>query len=627
MAYKKKYTLYFLLSVIVIVVVTTIMSVLLGYNYFDTKDKVLQQLQNNANLTLSRLQKELSPFIESYSVFEYEKLLKNEMKDQNLHGIVLEDFSMGSVTGNKSFQTIILKDKHGNNMVANNNSPYLQTLKNQSYFSTTANITTSNDQKIGQITLYYTDKHTNLELKKLLQKSFLITFIVSIILIITLYFFIKHYLLNPFNLIISSLNDIGDDGLPKKPIPLHDTQELINLSITMNKLIQTVRLSKRELRQLNERFELTLDAVKDGIWDWDLKSDKAFFSKNWKLMLGYGENEIENKWSAFFELIHKDDQAKVKNAIEKHLENHIQNKYALEIRLKAKDGSYKWILSRGEAIFDDTNKPYRMVGYHTDITSEKENQEYLKQQEKIMAENMKLASMGEMIGNIAHQWRQPLSVISTGASGLKLQKEYGLLTDQIFNEICDTIVKNAQYLSRTIDDFRNFIKGDRKQKKFALIDEVKSFLILVEGSMKSYDITVDLQIDETLVMNGFNNELSQCFINIFNNAKDALKQNLKTNRYFKISASVETKDWVTICLHDNAGGINPLILDKIFEPYFTTKHQSQGTGLGLHMTRNLIVEGMKGSIQVFNEEITFNEKSYMGAKFVLTLPIDFDTAN
>ncbi|MEA2049145.1 MAG: transporter substrate-binding domain-containing protein [Campylobacterota bacterium] len=240
-------------------------------------------------------------------------------------------------------------------------------------------------------------------------------------------------------------------------------------------------------------------------------------------------------------------------------------------------------------------------------------------QEKLF-KSEKLASMGEMIGNIAHQWRQPLSVISTGASGMQIQKEYGILSDEKFNEACNSINRNAQYLSKTIDDFRDFIKGDRVKKVFCLEEDIKSFISLVEGSIKSNDIIVVLDLEKDISIDGYQNELTQCLINIFNNAKDALKDTKQDKKYLFISTK-KNKNSVTIELKDNAKGIPKDILPKIFDPYFTTKTKSQGTGLGLHMTYSLIVEGMKGTIEAKNIEYIYDDKSYKGAVFKIEIPL------
>ncbi len=244
-----------------------------------------------------------------------------------------------------------------------------------------------------------------------------------------------------------------------------------------------------------------------------------------------------------------------------------------------------------------------------------------KSMEKKLFQSEKMASMGEMIGNIAHQWRQPLSVISTGSTGMQMQKQYGILTDESFNETCDAINKNAQYLSKTIDDFKNYIKGDREKTLFNLEDEIHSFIHLVEGSIKKHNIQVVLELDSSIKIDGYENELIQCFVNIFNNAKDVLVENRESDERVLFITTLQASENVIIKIRDNGGGIPLSIIYKIFEPYFTTKHQSQGTGLGLHMTYNLIVDGMGGTIEAKNINFDFQNKVYKGAEFIVTLPL------
>ncbi len=243
-----------------------------------------------------------------------------------------------------------------------------------------------------------------------------------------------------------------------------------------------------------------------------------------------------------------------------------------------------------------------------------------KRMEEQLYKSERMAAMGEMIGNISHQWRQPLSVISTASTGMIMQKEYGLLTDELLNKACYMINDNAQYLSKTIDDFINFIKGERKKAVFSLKKDIESFLHLVEGTIKSNNINIILDLQDDIDIDGYNNELTQCLINIFNNAKDALIEQNIEDKYIFISTSTENKNAI-IEIKDNAKGIPKDILSKIFDPYFTTKHKSQGTGLGLHMTYNLIVDGMDGTIDASNIDFKYDDKDYNGALFKIELPL------
>ena len=335
-------------------------------------------------------------------------------------------------------------------------------------------------------------------------------------------------------------------------------------------------------------------------------------NKTWKLLTGYSHKDIDTieKWTY---LAYGEKMSVMKEYIDK-LHNLEQRVDEGQYDINTKDGKIlTWQFGTAPLGLIDGKRA--VISSAMDITE-------LKQKERLLFEQTKLASMGEMIGNIAHQWRQPLSIISTAATGMKIQKEYGHLSDDIFSKTCDTINNNSQYLSRTIDDFKNFVKGERLQKIFNLKDTVISFLHLVEGTIKTDDIEIIQDIDQDIKIEGYENELIQCFINIFNNAKDALSENdiVKDKKLIFISTSIQ-KNKVIIRIKDNANGIPSEVLPRIFEPYFTTKHKSQGTGIGLHMTYNLIVEGMKGTIEARNINFIYEEIDYTGAEFTITLPI------
>ena len=240
-------------------------------------------------------------------------------------------------------------------------------------------------------------------------------------------------------------------------------------------------------------------------------------------------------------------------------------------------------------------------------------------QEKLFKAD-KLASMGEMISNIAHQWRQPLSLISTIATGIKLQKEINLLKEEDLIPNMDLINNNAQYLSKTIDDFRNFIKGDKNTQYYNLAESIENFENIISSSIKNKNIKIIQNLDSNITIEGNSNQLIQCLINIFNNSKDALEETKQSTPLIFISAQ-KNNNKALIKIKDNAGGIPENIISKIYEPYFTTKHQSQGTGLGLHMTYRLITERMHGKIEALNTKFEYDGKIYTGVEFIITFDL------
>ncbi|MGB5867671.1 MAG: ABC transporter substrate-binding protein [Arcobacteraceae bacterium] len=233
----------------------------------------------------------------------------------------------------------------------------------------------------------------------------------------------------------------------------------------------------------------------------------------------------------------------------------------------------------------------------------------------ILYQQTKNAQMGEMIGNIAHQWRQPLSLISTAASGILAQKAFGTITDKKEDEALNAIIEKVNFLSNTIDTFRDYIKEKKELKEVILQDRLKNDINIVEASLSNNYIVLLKNIDETepIHINMLVGELSQVIINILNNAKDVLVERKIESPIVKISLQ-KKQNKAIINIEDNAGGISDEIFPKIFNPYFSTKHQSIGTGLGLYMSKEIIEKHLNGKLYATNTKL--------GAQFTIELPLE-----
>ncbi|WP_368030457.1 ATP-binding protein [Arcobacter sp. s6] len=247
----------------------------------------------------------------------------------------------------------------------------------------------------------------------------------------------------------------------------------------------------------------------------------------------------------------------------------------------------------------------------------------IRRKENLLAEQTKLAAMGEMIGNIAHQWRQPLNVISVTASAARVKKELGILSDESLEDSLKQILDTTEHLSETIDVFKDFYKEDKEKSLFNLSQNIHNNLALIETIILGNNIKLHLDLDKDIYLFNFSNEFSQIIVNILHNACDAIKARLSSNelRIIKITARQE-KNKAIIEIVDNAGGIEKDIINKVFEPYFTTKHKYQGTGLGLYMTQKILKISMKGTIKVTNKTFIYENKTYKGALFRITLNIN-----
>ncbi len=246
--------------------------------------------------------------------------------------------------------------------------------------------------------------------------------------------------------------------------------------------------------------------------------------------------------------------------------------------------------------------------------------------QKLILTQAKITAVGEMIGNISHQWRQPLSIITTSVSSIKLSLNLGKdISNDKLKHCIEVVEKQSLELSKTINDFRDFFMADSKSTKIInLANTIEKLEDLISTTFKNEHIQIIRDVDDIEIkMN--DNILIQAFLNFYNNSKDAfIEHNVnEENRYFFISIN-KKQHTIEITFKDSAGGIDEDIIDKIFEPYFTTKHQSVGTGIGLYMTNQIITKHLKGSIIVENTTYTYNNKTLQGVQFIISIPYVFN---
>jgi signal transduction histidine kinase len=243
----------------------------------------------------------------------------------------------------------------------------------------------------------------------------------------------------------------------------------------------------------------------------------------------------------------------------------------------------------------------------------------LKNKEALLFHQSKMAAMGEMLENIAHQWRQPLSVITTSTSSIQLKQELELLEEDFLQESIESILENAEYLSHTIEDFRNFFQKDKVKEEFQLKELILKTLKLVNSKFKHQKITV-LKEFEDITLKTYKNELIQVILVLLHNAKDAL-ENLDDQKRFIFIKTYKDESFAYLEIKDNAKGIEDDVAQKIFDPYFTTKHKSQGTGIGLYMANEIITKHMDGEIFIQNSSFTYDDTEQSGAVFTIKIPL------
>ncbi|MDN5354336.1 MAG: polar amino acid transport system substrate-binding protein [Candidatus Cloacimonadota bacterium] len=224
----------------------------------------------------------------------------------------------------------------------------------------------------------------------------------------------------------------------------------------------------------------------------------------------------------------------------------------------------------------------------------------LRNKDHLLIKQSRQAAMGEMIGNIAHQWRQPLSAVAAIVQDIEDAYEYDELTEEYLHSSVEKTMKQLSYMSRTIDDFRNFFKPNKEKKDFSVQKVLEDTINFVEKSFSFHNIKINLVVKQDSTINGFPNEYSQTVLNILNNSKDAIVENKINPGKINIVANINEKGQSVVSIEDNGGGIPANIIDKIFDPYFSTKEQGKGTGIGLYMSKTIIEDNMNGKIAVQN---------------------------
>ena len=280
-----------------------------------------------------------------------------------------------------------------------------------------------------------------------------------------------------------------------------------------------------------------------------------------------------------------------------------------------KDGQKLHIYASAGILENIIGGPYKITTI-SDVTELVESRKVQQEQETLLIQQSKLAAMGEMLGHIAHQWRQPLNVINCTTLDVKLKKDMGDLDDASLNKALLNIESLTDQMSETINDFMNFYKPDKFKREFSLYEVILNAYKIIAPQIKSHKITLSLRVDEGITLYGSPGELQQVVLNLMTNAKDAFLMTKTQNKQLSIGAK-EDNDTIFVYIEDNAGGIKEELHQRIFEPYFTTKTDMGGTGIGLYMCSMIMKQSFCGDIRVEN---IINEIVCLGARFILSFP-------
>lgn len=361
-----------------------------------------------------------------------------------------------------------------------------------------------------------------------------------------------------------------------------------------------------------DKFKGALDISDNIIIVTDEKHNIKYVNQGFEKTTGYTKEEVIGKNPSIL------NSGLLDEKFFDNLKSTINNgeKWSGEFINRNKFGKITYEKTSITPIKDQHNKIVEFLAIKLDITKEKEYQNLLAQQSK-------MASMGELLENIAHQWRQPLSIVSSLSSSMLLQFKYAEPSKEELNSSFKKIFETTQKLSNTIDDLKNFFDKNEEIVTFEIGTTMEKAINLFNIKLEVNEVKVEFEKDETnCILKGKESEFIQVILNILNNSFDAFKQKKCENKVIKINTNIIENNLLRIIISDNAGGANSNVLDKMFELYFTTKHKAIGTGIGLYMVYQIITYHLKGRVYAKNITLIHEEEEYKGISINIEIPLN-----
>ena len=353
--------------------------------------------------------------------------------------------------------------------------------------------------------------------------------------------------------------------------------------------------------------------AKLGSWNHDLLTKRSLWSEEMYRIYEKDQSEREVSYESIVAPIHPEDRSKFKKAFRDAVEYRVP--FVMGYRLLLPDGRIKYLQSQAETTYGEGGRPLRIVGTTQDVTERVELQMENERKQQMLFQQSKMAQMGEMLSSIAHQWRQPLAHLNSMILEIDMAYEKGSLDETRLHDVLDRMERVTDYLSQTIEDFRHYSHPNKAKEHFTareLCDDALALFEPMAGHRIGIQTAFTMQCPGgSCEILGYKKELIQVLLVLLNNARDVLNEMETETPWIRVACDLQPERF-TITVSDNGGGIAVEPIEQIFEPYFSTKENREGTGMGLYLARMIVENSMNGALRVQNDAT--------GARFTVELP-------
>lgn len=599
-------SLYVTLGIIIVSTVLVIMTMQTVYTYYETKNRTMEEMKRSSNNLIVSLEKNMSSFIASYQVNEYEKLVHTEMEHSDSLAILVEDYNMGKIVGEKAFVTGKIRNPDSNEIVEydEKNKKHNRLLKN-SFYSQKYRIADSSGNALGSITIYKSGKSMNDTVNNLIVGNLLTTIVISLLLIITLFYSIRYFLLSPLSNIVEIIGKTDEDGIPTQTIPTQGSSEIEALSSTMNKMITTIRESRIRLTEQHEELVIREDqlrtlsmATEQSPVSVIIASPEGiieYVNPQFEKTSGFNANEVKGNSVDFLFQQSKLDQVQIEKLGETLRSG---KRWIGEITLLSKkEESYTIRLSATPILIEhEAASHYLYVA--EDITEHLRN-------EKMLRNTQKMDALGKLTGGIAHDYNNILGIITGYAEQLRKHVSENNQMARYVYDIEHAAERGSKLTRKLLAFSRDAAPNKSVLDMSALIKEQQH--MLEKTITARYKLTLDLE-ESTWPVELDGGELEDAVINMCINAVHAMEQsgtltiqtrNTHIPEVDAQASQMQAGDYVLLSITDTGKGMDEVTRERVFDPFYTTKGE-QGTGLGLSQVYGF-VERSGGTIKVNSE--------------------------